>query len=487
MSGQVKGFLTLFESPDVLAKTWTLDAAGNPQKSVAAALWRGVYRLGEVDGVDSFAALLGGVKPQQAISASLPHDGSTSGRITTKKLAEPGAVVRSKSTFGLQSKPGFFLIDADASDAAHALPMEDLHRHLVTLIPALTATGLVGIPSGSSHVFHGEKDLTQLRGQHIYGLLMDASDGPRVTKTLAARFWLAGLGTILVSKSGSLLVRCPIDTAPTDDARLVFGPCQCGPGLEQRRGEPVILNRGGFLDSRALVPDLTAEEQGRYEALVEQAKAAALPQALQRRAEHRGAEIARRLPDLMKQGISAADAEQRVGASVDAAQGGTLLADFELTVIHDCGRREVVLVSEVLADRDKWHEKDCLDPVNPTHRNGAADCRLYLHGTSPIAYSLDSGSVHRLRGAQTRLLVARGARGELVEQIAAVVAADSRVFVNDAGPVLVQFGTLLTLTVDRLMNLVGTSLVLVTKTAKGDSPTDLTREAAVLVLAALTS
>jgi hypothetical protein len=151
-------------------------------------------------------------------------------------------------------------------------------------------------------------------------MLADAGDGARVIKNLAARLWLAGLGKIQVSKAGSLLVRCIVDTAPSDAARLIFaGGAACGDGLEQRRGPPVILSGGGFLDSRALVPDLTAEEQGRYEALVEQAKLAAGPEAARRRAEHRSAVIAQRLPEMMKRGVSAADAEQRIGTAIDAA------------------------------------------------------------------------------------------------------------------------------------------------------------------------
>jgi hypothetical protein len=162
------------------------------------------------------------------------------------------------------------------------------------------------------------------------------------------------------------------------------------------------------------------------------------------------------------------------------------LADFELIAVHDDGKREAVTVGCVLSDRERWHEVDVLSPINPEHRGGAADCRLYLHGTSPSAFSLDDGGiVYRLRSAQQRLIVAKGNRGELVSAIAASVAADARVFGTEAGPVLVESGRMLALTVDRLMNLIGTALVLVVKTAKGDAPTDVTREVAGLVLAAL--
>lgn len=361
-----------------------------------------------------------------------------------------------------------------------------LWQVLLTVMPALGSAGVIWRPSGSSHVFNGREDLTGLRGQHAFAMIADVSDGPRIVKTLASKLWLQGLGRVEVSKAGSLLIRCPIDTAPADSARLIFSGAECVPPLEQRRGPCVVLNDCGFLDSRLLVADLTPEEQGRYEALVEQAKAGATPQALQRRAEHRGDTIAKRLPVLMRQGLGAAEAESRIGAAVDAAYGGTLLGDFELTAVHDDGRCEPVTVAQVLADRDKWNEVDVLDPLNPEHRGGSPDCRLYLHGTSPIAYSLDDGgSVFRLRAAQQRLVVAKGNRGELVSQLAAALVEDPRVFSTDAGPVLIERGKRQTLTIERLMNLIGTAFVLATKGPKGDLPTDIQRETAALVLAAL--
>ena len=87
--------------------------------------------------------------------------------------------------------------------------------------------------------------------------------------------------------------------------------------------------------------------------------------------------------------------------------------------------------------------------------------------------------------AEIRKVMARGNRGELVNQLAAAVAADSRVFNSDAGPVLVERGKRQMLTVERLMNFIGTAFVLVTKGPKGDLPTDLQRETGSLVLAAL--
>jgi hypothetical protein len=243
------GRLTLFESPDILAKTWKLDADGNPQKEVAAKLYRGTYSVRAFETADDLAALLDGLTTRQAISSSLPRDGSTEGSITTKRAGEKGAKVRGKSEFGLMPKPGLLFIDHDAADESAGMCRDELLFELMKALPSLSAAGVVWKPSGSSHVYKGDEDWTGLRGQHFYVMLADASKGADVIKYLEAKFWLAGFGRIHISKAGSMLVRCPIDTAPTDAARLIFaGGAHCGVGLEQRRGPAVILNSGGFLE-----------------------------------------------------------------------------------------------------------------------------------------------------------------------------------------------------------------------------------------------
>jgi len=192
------------------------------------------------------------------------------------------------------------------------------------------------------------------------------------------------------------------------------------------------------------------------------------------------------MPNLLRAGVSATEAEQRLGAAVDAAYGGTLLGDFMLTVVHDDGRCETVTVGEVLGDRVRWNECDTRDPVNPLHRRGSPDCRLYLLGTSPIAYSLDdSGTVYRLRLARQTVITSKGNRSAVVEELARIVVSSDGVFTTDSGPVALTDKKVAALTPELLMNLIGTVAALVVRTPKGDVPQDVTREVASLVLAAL--
>jgi hypothetical protein len=65
-----KGLVTVFESPDLLAKTWALDASGQAVKSVAAQMWRGTYSVQGFPDVGWLRLLLDSVTTRQAISAS---------------------------------------------------------------------------------------------------------------------------------------------------------------------------------------------------------------------------------------------------------------------------------------------------------------------------------------------------------------------------------------------------------------------------------
>lgn len=480
------GRLTIFSSESPLAKRYSLGADGSLSKTTAAQMMRGTYDVAGFGSVGELAELVERIGTSEALCASLPLNGSASGEVVTQAMLadHAGAVARTKRHFGLPAAPGLLFVDCDQE----GITREALWDMLCKAAPGLDSAGVLWRPSGSSHICHDDRDLTGLRGQHLYVMIADAGDGPRVVKTLAARLWLAGHGSVLVSKAGSLLLRCPIDTAPADAARLIFaGGAIVQPPLEQRRGPAVILSDGGFLDSRSAVPDLTAEEEARLAGIVENAKAEKMAEAMQRRAEYRAGIIADRVPALMRESVSAADAEQRVGAAIDAAFGGTLLADFALVIVGDNGRHEKVTVAQVLADRLRYDCADCLDPINPGHRGGAADARLYLLGTSPILFSLDDGgTVYRLRSARQRLSVGKGTRHELVQQLASIVAANDGVFRSDVGPVLVGFdGRQSPLTVDSLTLLIGGDVDLVTHIKNGTAPTDLQRDTAQLVLAAL--
>lgn len=477
------GQVTVFSSPSLLAKTWKLDDDGKAVRETAAQMTSGSYETLNFSTVDELADILRGVTTRQALCASVALDGSESGTITTQARvsSDPSAKTRTKGCFGLPAGAGIGFIDCD-----EGITRDQLFGMLFDAVPALRGAAMLWRPSGSSHVFRDDEDLTGLKGQHVVIPVTDASDWPRALKVIAGKLWLNGHGRMKVSSAGSLLERCPVDLAVGEAARLLFvGGSHCEPPLEQRRGE-VLVVPGERLDTRKDIPDLTADELGRLEGFKAQARAAAEPEAHRVRAEHRSATIKRRMPSMMDKGISASEAERRIGEACDAAFGGVLLGDFELTAVRVDGRQESVTVSQVLSDRARWHEADVLDPLNPGHRDGAADGRLYLHTASPIVFSLDDGGkVYRLRVQKVKVVSSAGGRSDVVQQLATVAAELDSVFRSDGGVVQLINGRPVSLTKTHLLNLLGREVAYFKATGKGEVPADIGPDVAEQILAEL--
>lgn len=262
-------------NPKSLGKTYRLTAKGL-EKSTAGELVEGQFKVESFSTVGELSAVLQSIGHDSALCASVPRNGATSGRIVTKAALQdnPGAMTRTKADFGFAGA-GVSIFDYDPPSKGKALSRSELWALLCDACPAIADAGVLWWSSGSSFIFSGDTELQGLRGQRFYVLMLDTSDTERFCDALGKKVWLAGRGYIAVSSSGSKLVRGVFDESMAQPARLDFaGGAVCHQPLEQRRGSPVVLSDGGWLDTRAALPDLTAEEEARYLALVEAAKAA---------------------------------------------------------------------------------------------------------------------------------------------------------------------------------------------------------------------
>lgn len=486
-----KGVVTVIssESPAHLGKVYSIDADGQIVKATAGQMALGRFDLKEFADAAEFAELLATISTAQALCATTPTNGQSSGDIASKALqaSRPGSITRTKADFAFSAgQRGCFILDFDPTPEG-AMTREELWQVLRDVVPGVDSAGVVWWCSGSSHIWQGEREVQGLRGQRFYVLVEDLADTVRAMGVLTDRLWLQGHGRVEVSASGALLERSTFDTAMAQPARLDFcGGAVVGEGISQWRPPPLVLAHGGWLDTSKALPNLTVGEAGRVEALKQEAKAARRGAAEAARGAWRAKRVAEGLPALMSAGASAADAEDRIGRAVDAAFAGTLLGDFVLTVVHSDGSCEAVSVERVLQHRDVYHEADCLDPLNPGHRDGAADCRLFLHSSSPVAFSLDDGGVvYRLRRQSARIEYSKGNRNELVSAVADELAKQDDVFMGPAGPVLVVNGATHQLTALSVQNLAGHRIALFCRGKGGVVPADLTREQADLVLAEL--
>lgn len=429
------GRCTLFTSitPKTLGKVFRKLPDGTLDKQVAGNMSEARFEAVSFATASDFAALLQSVGTHQALSSSLPV-GAASGRVVTEKALPntPGAVARSKRFFALKSEPGFLLLDADApKDGSKPLDSQALFALLCELVPDAAQVGVIAYPSGSSLIYEGDTQHRGIGGMHLQLLIKDASDTQRFGKALTQRLALAGHLRIEVSASGALLPRTVFDEAVHQPARLCFsGGAVCMAPLEQRRGAPVILSDGGFLDTRAACPDLTADEEAQYVGLIESAKSKAQPAADAARAAWRAAREKEGLSAAVASGEDLTEAKTRIARTLDAALGGSLLGSFPLILVDDQGKETTVTVDQALADRAKLHLSRCLDPLNPDHRDRTADAVLYVNQVQPVVFSLDDGgTVYRLLRQPTRLAVVNGEKARLAEAIADELATEPDLFV----------------------------------------------------------
>lgn len=481
------GALTVFtsEKPTILGKTFRLGQDGSLVKDTAGQMVEGTFQVREFEDVEGLRALLASIETSQAISASVPRNGAAAGRIVTKgaKHTHPVALSRTKADFGFAAQPGVLVLDYDPPATGEPLGREALWGVVLKAAPSLAAAGVLWWCSGSSHIFEGETERQGLRGQRIYILVENAADIPRAFEALDARLWLAGHGNVVVSASGQRLVRGLFDRTMGEDGRLDFiGGAVCHPPLEQRRGAPVALGAGGFIDSIVAFPPLSAFERQRFETLKEEALTKAEPAAKAQRGLWETGRVGQETERLIKKGVGLVEARDRAERAIRAATEGLLLGDF--VVILDDGT--AVTVGEVLEAKERYHGRLCRDPLEPDYLGGKVCAKLFLFGASPTLTSrAHGGANYRLRRQPAAIEVTRGRLAELTDTVAARLAAEGDVF--SRGGVLIQVqpdGSVRRLNKAGVRHLVGVRFALTGRNAKNEPiPADLPGDCADMLLA----
>lgn len=329
--------------------------------------------------LSNFVALLPSLTPKQATAYGISaHPAACV--VVAEAVATAGngglpVVARTRDYFQWPAGAGLLMLDYDAPATGDPLDRDALRAALAAVCPALADAPAVWRPSASSCIWKkGGAELRGIRGQRLYIPVMDASDITRAGKVLFDRLWLAGHGCYEVSKSGSLLQRSLIDASVFQPERLDFcGGASCGKGLEQRLPVPIIFNPdAAYLDTRAALPDLTADEVIQLEAL---RTATAIPLADEQQ-RVKEAWVIRRVSErlaAMPEPAQAAARPKLEAAYRQAVNGGWLGKDFELTVKAK-GSKTVnrVTVGDLLAQKTKYHEATCLDPMEPDYPEGEA-------------------------------------------------------------------------------------------------------------------
>lgn len=479
------GAATLLESiiPEQLGKSYSLNQAGGLDKRTFGELVKGRYRVETFSSAGEFAALLQTVKTNQAISTSLPLDGSVEGEITTKASLKdnPKAKTRSKQHMGHAARPGTILFDADAVAGVQSRTPHELRDLICKVCPGLRDAGWVLWSSGSSHLFNGEVEVQGRRGLHIHLLVQDVSDTRRVCGVIGKLLFLLGYGHIAVSSSGSMLVRGVFDESVADPARLIFaGGAVCVPPLHQQRGSPDVID-GVFADTRIAVPDLTADEDARWVALAEAAKAAKEPEAQAAREAWKAARLDAGVTRLVKANVPAGEAHERAKRTLESALGGVLMGDFELT-LADGSKLDV---TDAMNDPEKWHGADLRDPIEPEFQNNKVCAKLFLFGAVPTVHSFARGGrTWKLRRQPARIYVTKGRKSEVAREVLDRLVEQPDIYMRSRSLVMVNGGDIRPLDRHALSYELGLRIAFFNKGRDGDVPTDIGGDVVEMVMSA---
>lgn len=406
------------KNPTRLSKRWRMDG-DEPVKEAAGQMTEGHCQIMQADNLAGFAADLQSLGPDQALSYGLTS--IESGSVYDKKrYAEMGspadACTRTKRDMRFPEDSGIFMIDYDVPpDATRVYTHEELWGIVCKAVPALKDVGYVTYPSASSYIYNSRTgaQISGLKGQRIYFEVTCGTEIAAAGKRLFDRLWMIGEGWMEVSKAGSLLKRSIIDPSVWQSNRFDFAAgATCVDPLEQRRGEPVVV------DGRACnlihdIPELSESEKGELE---------------QRFAD--AAERSRPLAEETKRNYISENGIRMAGpkASEDevkrckevfrrAVEGGNLAGDFPL-IADVKGKEREIKVLEVLENPVLWHGVEVLDPLENDYDGRRYVGKLFLLSGSPRVYSFaHGGRSFKLHKAPKMIEAGMGRTVENVERV----------------------------------------------------------------------
>lgn len=399
---QIKVDLSIISSisPQTLTKKRTLDTNGNMITDTVAQMTTGKAVNMSITSVKQVADILDSLEHNQAVTWGIhagvqPEINILSTKLYDQQGSPDNALTRTNKHYRWGNQGGVMMLDCDNKMLSKA----DFIKSVNDVIP-LDNIPYIWRPSSSSYIYNGNEQINGLTGQRLYIFIQDASDIARAGKILFKRLWLNGHGYYDISKAGSYLERSPIDAAVFQPSRLDFAAgSHCIAPLEQR---PVAteIHEGQPLDTRSVLPELTAKQQKALAEIKIQAKAPYADEVTEIRAifSHDKA-----IANLTKQGITKPTDDQLTAAKnnvLRALSMDVLAGDFIITLAD--GKQ--VTIGEVLDDPEHYHGAITKDPLEPDYNNHSNTGKLYIQGQSPRLHSqAHGGKTYKLMRQPRRL------------------------------------------------------------------------------------
>ena len=404
--------LTRFTNEDgPLTKRISLAADGALVKDGSACVMvRGTAERVRIIGVNALAALIEGLGPSQALAlgtlrADLPDKVEISTRNRLNGVERPDLIARTGSNI-VYHGPAFALLDHDDKGMPGAVAAE-LQRlggfgpALVAVLPTLRGVAYVTRLSTSAGLSRSDtgKRLPGSSGVHLYVEVKDGADVERFLNTLHDRCWLAGLGWMMVSSSGTLLERSIVDRMVGGPERLVFegGPVLEPPLQQDKESRRPIAVDGVAFDTVAACPPLTIVETAELEGLKAKERERLAPEV----AKARAAFIERQASRLVaRTGMSEPAARQVIVRQCE----GVLRPDVELP--FDDPELNGCTVGDVLTDPERFEGETLADPLEGIaygrckakimrRASGEPWIHSFAHGRTVYELKHDAASVQR--------------------------------------------------------------------------------------------
>ena len=420
--------------PSRLSKGFQLSVAGELITLKGGVLAEGRIETRAITSLHDLAEVLAGLNCRQALIHGVPKNTEATIIMTKDAFADAGrpahATPRTAEAFEWPAGAGVMMLDYDPRPGADPLSRAGLVLALHHAVPAFVNAAMLWWPSASSCIYAADQQLQGIRGQRLYLLVKDAADIPRAGQVLFDRLWLAEYGYIAISRSGSMMERTLVDAGVWQTNRLDFaGGADCGSGLEQRRGQPVMIKGEALpIDMRAALPELTSAER---EALNKIKQAARADKAVQEEAATaRQRWIDERAADILKRLGGNDDAAHKAAErmATRALECGELAGHYAIHVLIE-GREVEISVADILADPERFHGCKTLDPIEPEYDHGRAVGRLYLMQGRPTLYSFArGGKTYKLQRAPERLELVKGHIAEAAEGMIELLRKDPIIF-----------------------------------------------------------
>lgn len=368
-----KIYFTLMEGKNI-GKSYHIGDNNTLIKSTQGKFWEGTFRTfkGDHKELNDFIKLKW--NPNMFIVQGLIHDGLEEGIM-------PNDAQRTKEHFPFQDYPGLLIIDSDSVNDFGIKTMEELRDALISIEPALEDVPMYMSPSASSNIYLDGRLDNGLRGVHTFIPVKSTIDNKRIIETLHKKSILSDYVNVGISKAGTPLIRSLVDTAMKSPNQPCFSSrAKLNDGRLSQDVVCISWNEDNNILDPKDIKDLSSQNEIKVKNKIKRLHDDALGTPECKKAK----ETWEREQTLKIQEKSPDMSLEQIKATLKQARRGQLYIDAIITLVDD----EEIKVLDILEDKEKYHGRECLHPLEHEHHAKAV---IYSKQDNPCIHSFAHG------------------------------------------------------------------------------------------------